>query len=292
MIHYLKHHQIDKVKWDICIENSSNSLVYGLSWYLDIVCENWDALILDDYKAVMPLPWKQKFGLKYIYHPFFAQQLGVFSQSEDNFSIVNFLQKIPKRFIKYECSLNASNICENIKVDERLNLILKLDKPYEDISKQFNTNTKRNIKKNMNAGWTLKNDISVSNFLQLKKENPVSELNKSNFKTLELLFNTLLDKNLAQIIGITDTENTLISAAIFVTFKNRIIYLFSASANTGKSNSSMFKIINQVIKANCESNQLIDFEGSMIPGVARFFKGFGAIEEFYFKVSSKHIPFI
>ena len=28
--------------------------------YLDIICENWDALILNDYEAVMPLPSYKK----------------------------------------------------------------------------------------------------------------------------------------------------------------------------------------------------------------------------------------
>jgi hypothetical protein len=75
-----KNKTIDRKKWDDCIANSHNSLLYAYAWYLDIVAENWDAIVLGDYDAVMPLPYNRKlFGLKQVYQPFFAQQLGVFS---------------------------------------------------------------------------------------------------------------------------------------------------------------------------------------------------------------------
>jgi len=60
-IKYLKHNQIDKQKWDSAIENAQNGLAYALSWYLDIVSPNWDALIFGDYEMVMPLIHKKKY---------------------------------------------------------------------------------------------------------------------------------------------------------------------------------------------------------------------------------------
>ncbi len=41
----------------------------------------WDALVLDDYQAVMPLTWRSKFGIRYLYQPAFTQQTGIFSAS-------------------------------------------------------------------------------------------------------------------------------------------------------------------------------------------------------------------
>ena len=34
-IKYLLHRQIDKAKWDRCIKEADNGLVYGYSFYLD-----------------------------------------------------------------------------------------------------------------------------------------------------------------------------------------------------------------------------------------------------------------
>ena len=98
MIHYIEHKDIDFEKWDACVANSFNRLIYGFSWYLDVVCDDWDALVLNDYEAVFPLPKRKKWGIEYVYHPFFCQQLGVFSKKE--VAIELFLNSIPKK-IKY-----------------------------------------------------------------------------------------------------------------------------------------------------------------------------------------------
>ena len=78
-IKYVAQQQVDKNKWDACIERSSNGLIYGYSFYLDSMAKHWDALVLNDYEAVMPLTWNRKWGIKYLYQPPLTPQLGIFS---------------------------------------------------------------------------------------------------------------------------------------------------------------------------------------------------------------------
>jgi hypothetical protein len=78
-IRHLKHSEIDLQKWDSCVQNAANALVYAESWYLDIVSPHWEALVADDYEYVMPLPVKRKFGIPFLVQPPLSQQLGVFS---------------------------------------------------------------------------------------------------------------------------------------------------------------------------------------------------------------------
>ena len=79
MIKFYKHKDIDLFKWDECIGSSINRRVQAFSWYLNVVTNNsWDALVLGDYDAVLPLPYRFKYGLKYIYMPYFIQSLGCF----------------------------------------------------------------------------------------------------------------------------------------------------------------------------------------------------------------------
>ena len=106
MIQYLKRNQLDIIKYDNCIELSLNSRIYVFSWYLDIVSDNWDVLVLNDYEAVMPLPWRQKYFIKYVYPPAWTQQLGVFSNSKINADLVKqFVKSIPKKFKKNNYSI-------------------------------------------------------------------------------------------------------------------------------------------------------------------------------------------
>ncbi|MCK4361546.1 MAG: hypothetical protein KAV70_07350, partial [Bacteroidales bacterium] len=81
MIKHLTYQQINKSKWDECIKKSFNGIIYGYSWYLDIVCKHWEALVENDYERVFPLTTGKKFGINYLYQPFFTQQLGVFSKN-------------------------------------------------------------------------------------------------------------------------------------------------------------------------------------------------------------------
>ena len=70
MIRYLTHNQIDTRRWDECIAQSPNGLVYAWSWYLDVVHPSWEALVEDDYETVMPLTGNKKFGVNYLFQPF------------------------------------------------------------------------------------------------------------------------------------------------------------------------------------------------------------------------------
>ncbi|MBS1975692.1 MAG: hypothetical protein JST13_15195, partial [Bacteroidetes bacterium] len=80
-IHYLQQHEIDKTRWDACISSSANGLIYACSSYLDTMSKNWDALVLRDYEAVMPLTWNKKYGVYYLYQPAFTASLGIFGNN-------------------------------------------------------------------------------------------------------------------------------------------------------------------------------------------------------------------
>ena len=104
---YLTNDQIDFDKWDKCIERSYNGIVYAYSWYLDIVSDKWDALVLGDYEVVMPLTWRKKYSITYLVQPVYSQQLGVFSTQKLNTTIVNqFLNSIPEKYKLIDIRLN------------------------------------------------------------------------------------------------------------------------------------------------------------------------------------------
>ena len=132
MIRYLTHKQIDKEQWDRCVLQSVNSLVYGLSWYLDLASPGWDALVEDDYQSVFPLTHKRKFSIPYLAQPFFTQQLGLFTTgllSQD--LVTHFLHTIPTKFKLVEIHLNGMNKVDPTMFDvtPRLNHELELGSP-------------------------------------------------------------------------------------------------------------------------------------------------------------------
>ena len=92
MIRIIKRRDLDLQKYDSCIDESLQSRIFAFSWYLDIAVEQWEVAVLNDYEAVMPLPVRQKFGISYVYPPFWILELGIFSKEPIDESV--FIEKI------------------------------------------------------------------------------------------------------------------------------------------------------------------------------------------------------
>ena len=108
-IHYIKYKDIDKLKWDACITNASNGLVYAYSFYLDAMAGNWDGLVLGNYEAVMPITFRKKYGITYLYQPAFCGNLGVFAATITESLTNNFLNAVPKKIKYWDIYLNFGN---------------------------------------------------------------------------------------------------------------------------------------------------------------------------------------
>ena len=129
-ITYITHKDIDITKWDTCLSLSFNKLIYAQRFYLDQMASNWDALVLNDYEAIMPLSWRKKWGFKYLYQPAFTQQGGVFSMCPlDVQTLSEFMAKaISKfKFAEFTGNTGAQFPPSNpYTLATRLNLALKL----------------------------------------------------------------------------------------------------------------------------------------------------------------------
>ncbi|RZL16335.1 MAG: hypothetical protein EOO62_01560, partial [Hymenobacter sp.] len=113
MIRYLRSGEVDRPQWDALLTRAPNGLIYGLSWYLDIVSPGWAALVKEEagrYVAVLPLPVRTKFGLKYLKQPLFAQQLGLFYLEEPTAADWQQIERLLRRFrFITQYAFNTSN---------------------------------------------------------------------------------------------------------------------------------------------------------------------------------------
>ncbi|MFZ4059241.1 MAG: hypothetical protein ACOYKE_13950, partial [Ferruginibacter sp.] len=162
-IQYIPYQAINKIKWDAAIHRAPNGLIYATSAYLDAMAEEWDALILNDYEMVMPLTWRKKYGIYYLYQPFCTACLGVFGTSI-NASIVNdFLSAIPAKFKYWDFYLNHQNRfqLQDFILYERINYILPLNDTYENIKAKYRESLVRNIKKSTQQIGYVQQDISI-----------------------------------------------------------------------------------------------------------------------------------
>ncbi|KGL62820.1 hypothetical protein [Polaribacter sp. Hel1_85] len=279
MIEYIKRKNLNVEKYDACIENSIQSRIYAFSWYLDIVADNWDVLVLDNYKAVMPIPWRKKFFIKYVSQPYFCQQLGVFSKEIVSEALQEkMINHIPKKFVKISLNFNSGNFL-TYKMNLKNNYLLKIEKKYENNYKKFTKNRKRDLKKAMLSTLTFEENLGIKEFYGFYLLNDKNFRNYISMK--EVLQNILkLNSNVVRCFGIRSKE-CLVASVLLLDNGKRITYLVPVSNDFGKKNGASTLLITEIIKKYKRKNCFIDFEGSMITGVAKFYKSFGSDKESY-----------
>ncbi len=297
MIQYLSNQNIDRRKWDETIARSFNGIVYAYSWYLDIVSPGWDALVKDDYKSVMPLTWRKKYSVRYLYQPFFTQQLGVFSAEKSDADLVqNFLDAIPAQFQFIEINLNTFNL-SNLSISSiKKNLTHELDliESYETIAKNYSDNLKRNLKKAQNNKLQtvfVNQPEPVIKIFRKNRGAEISSLKERDYRTLTALMHQAIQKGKAQVMNVMNEHNELCAGAFFIESNNKVIFLFSGLSEEGKSLNAMPFLIDSFIKQNSGKNITLDFEGSNDVNLARFYKSFGSKECVYPQLKINRLPF-
>ena len=296
MIHYLPNADIDYDKWDACIEASVNGLAYAYSWYLDIVAPDWEALVMDDYEVVMPLPKRKKWGITYLFQPLLVQQLGVFSPFPLNQVVFNdFLGAIPKQYQWIDGYLNEGNnfTVKILESNARSNYLLFLNKPYEQLYQHYHTNTRRNLKKAQKQSLTIQTSISPDELVAFFQKTLQPKLHYITDEYCRLLLQLIyrsVHRGCGITIGVYDEVNQLCSAAFFLDSHYRLTDLAPATNQSGRENGAMFFLLDSLIRKYANSDYTLDFEGSMVPSVARFYKGFGGLEVNYWHIRENRLP--
>ncbi len=283
-IHYISHKFINKSKWDKCIANASNSLIYATALYLDNMARYWDALVLNNYEAVMPLTYNKKLGIYYLYQPFTCASLGVFGSYLSPQVVELFLQSIPPHFKYADIYFNNENTFTigSVHLTPRTNYVLSLNKPYTEIHKQYRESYKQ-ILKNTEAATLIKINIDYELVIDLaqKKMNQVKAFKRDDIKRFRKLCQGLLQKDQVKTYGVFH-DNNLVASGIFFMDNSRAYYVMAGNTTYGRKLGASHILIDAFIKDHSDSKLSFDFEGSNIPGIAFFFKGFGAQKEIYF----------
>ncbi len=293
-IQYLQQKDIDKSKWDHCIDNASNGLIYAYSFYLDAMSRHWDALVLNDYEMVMPLTWNKKYGITYLHQPFLSAQLGLFGKNPDASLLGQFLSAIPVKFRYWDFYLNHHNIfeLEGFSLYRRTNYVLNLGKTYEEIYKGYSENIRRNIRKAEQMNCTVQKDFAAEKVIELalQQMRQYSKESGENVERFRQLYSILHQKMMAITYGVLLNEE-LVASCIFFFSHSRAYYILVGNHPNGKTIGASHALIDAFIKDHAGKKMLLDFEGSDIRNLAFFYSSFGAMEEKYAAIKLNKLPF-
>ncbi|MDB5252856.1 MAG: family N-acetyltransferase [Flaviaesturariibacter sp.] len=288
-ITYLSHKQIDKSRWDEGIQRAPNGLVYATSAYLDAMAPGWDALVQGDYDHLFPLPWRRKWGVRYLFQPLLTAQLGLFGGDLTEARFNSFLQSIPRKFRYLDISLNHRNGFTGsvFPLSTRTNYVLDLGRPYEEILATYRQNAKRNIRKAQQLGCTEAADLPVASVTKLASLHIPDEAGLARFTEL---YGKLREMSKAMTYGILDGKGQLLASCVFLFSHGRAYYILVGNHPNGRTLGASHLLLDAFIRAHAGTELLLDFEGSDLRNLAFFYSSFGARTEYYPALRLNRLP--
>ena len=293
-IRYIQHEEIDKGKWDSCIENADNSLIYGYTWWLDNISPGWHALILNDYEAVMPLTWRKKYGIYYLCQPFCTAALGVFYKPGINVKTDDFLNAIPAKFKYWDIDINEQNVVESklVITYTRVNQLLNLTGGYDNIKNAYSRLAKRKLSKAKENDLMLKKSVSPKVIIDLYKKwyGRQHKNTPDEYILLAECCKTAMQKGMAETYIAVFPGGEAVAFYIVLKDKDFVYSLLGGSTDKGKVAGAFYFLTDAAIKDHCIPGKAFRFEGSDVEGIAFFNSQFGTESITYLHVRQNKLP--
>lgn len=284
---------IDAQQWNSLIEQSNNGLIYAQYDYLHAMADNWEAIVLDNYRVVWPLPFRKKWGIKYYCTPAFIQQLGLIGLIEPN-DMNTCIELIKNSVALADLQLNFSNDTTIISVKQaRTNFTINLNQSFEEIRNHCQPgfrNTFLQLTQQANLAFTTSEDYStiIDQYYTLyqDKHQSLQQKDITQFKSL-IAHYAAAGKCKLHIIK----EGNHLHAASILLFDNKRIYnILNLLTEEGRKAQSNYLLYGSILSTYCERDLLFDFEGSDLPGVKAFYAKMQPINQPYLQCRLNQLP--
>jgi len=296
-IHYLRNHEIDIKAWDKCIARSFNGSISAYSWVLDIICENWDALVEDQYESVMPLPKQRIFGKEVVYMPCFANDLGIFSFNPVNPAKTRaYIDALSQHFDYYRIVLNKYNPLyhPDFKPVTHVGYELDMIKPYFKLTTDFVPDLQRKLNIAMARGFSfagglLPNDLI--NFIVERKIRVPREVVKYEYRLLRSVISGLISNKAGKLYAVYDPFNELAAVLLVTWINTRINLTFQVVAPDRVQDDPQLFLIDRIIDQYAETNSTLHFGPVIPPYASSIYMDFGARKTYCLEIYRNNLPF-
>ncbi len=291
MIRYVTHADIDRTAWDALLLRCPGRLWYARSRVLDRTGP-WDALIDEEAGGIMPLPYRVRWGIPYVYNPYGLQQLGVFALEPSRELAAAFIHAIPRRFRYVDIWVNADTLATGVpgRFEPQMDQTIRCDRDIDTIRSDYSKGHRRNLRKN--PGPAIAEDLSADDFITLFERTTGAQFGGSPRGSLAPLRSIIADavnEGTGRILCLR-ADDAPVAAACFITWEGRSILLKSANETRGHQAQAMFHLTDRWIAQHAGTGTLLDFAGSNTASVARFNAGFGAAISTYFRFRLNRLP--
>jgi len=279
--------------------------VFSRDWWLDSVCgKDWDVLLYEKngrVYAAMPLyiPCNRVISM-----PNYTQTMGIwfadeaadtkYSSQLANRQVIchHFIEQLkPYRsflqFFSHAFTDWLPFYWAGYSQTTRYTYILHGIKDFDKIWAEMSQQTRRNINKAQKMAINVRRNMSFNDFMKVQALTFERQQikNKQSESVLRRLIEAALERGQGALFGGYDEAGNL-HATAFIVWQDSSAYYIAGGGDPLLRHSGAHSLVMwEAIKDVSEITDNFDFEGSMIPGVERFFREFGAIQTPYFAIS-------
>lgn len=279
------------------------------SWWLNAMGDEVErlAILADDGQLIggMVVHVAQLKGVSCLASPPFTPHSGLFvKQKAANPSkkmsaekevlkvLVEYLESRSEKIIDLRLPFTFQDAQEfywsDFDVSPRYTYRLDLTRSEDEILSAMDPKTRNAIKTAEGAGVVV-DQAGVKEIQEGIEAILVDRSAKVRFDLLDSIFNSVTEDSSIRLEASLDRKREALSYCIV--HGDEAYYLFGGNDNTGSVGSSGSLIMWSAIKeAKSRGLSVFDFEGSMIPGVEKFFRGFGGEMTTYFAIQK--IPLV
>jgi len=297
-----------KQKYRIHCEKEPSIPIFCKAWWLDATAgDSWDVVIVEsDNEIVASLPFvkkKNKFGFTILTQPALTQYLGPWLKfSSDKYAsrlgqekdlLQELYHKLPKH--DYYCQkwhLERTNWLplywmgyrQTTRYTYRINDLSDLDLIWAGLQK----NSRKSIRRcEEDLKIVVRTDLSIDDFLKLNRQVFYRQGMKVPYKDdLVYRIDEAASKNNAKQIFIAEDPEGRRHGAMFLIWDSDSAYALMGGSDPELRESGAISLVRwEAIKFASAVTKRFDFEGSMIEGVERSYRSFGAIQTPYFSIT-------
>ncbi len=286
-IRNLGREEIDERRWNEV--TSRCGLPYGQTWWLDLVAPGWRGVVKGDYEYVMPY-WERKWLCwRYVMQPPMTQQQGVFGGEGKVSAEVQEAMLAATGVKSYVMQMNEWNAEPKHWVKKRRNRLIDLSLPKDELWRQYDENTRRNVRRGMRNGVKVgvATDVEACTEFYLQANGHLEQVKSRDVRRLA---EGVVRTGHGEWVEAMSQEGERLSVALMVEGGNgREVYAMAATSARGMEVRSSFVLMDWLVTRRAgERGRVLDCEGSMVEGVDRFYRGFGAREVTYYTVARRH----
>lgn len=291
-------------------------------WWLDAVCagKDWDVLLVtqksqkDDSESesnesvtiadlqkivgAMPYLIRQRWWFRFVLMPQMTQVCGpwIAEGADVNYVAKEFQRQLDELKLDYyyqhfplRSSLAHSFRKAGYYVKERITYRIEDTSDMDTIQRHFSRDKRRQLKVAEEAGFTLETQLRGEEFYQYHKR-WLAQKKKEPIYTREMLL--VLERKTQRasqscFLGARNKKGEIEAAVFLVWDAESVYYLIQCHDHRRRKHHANEWLLYKSIEFAHEKGLAFDFEGSMIPGVATYFKQFGGDPTIYHSVEKR-----